>query len=521
MRTYTPRPGITLLMLLIAALASGCGGGGGGGSSQPSGTAPPPVTSPPDPAPDPIPDPTPDAPVFKPVPIYEQEYESLFSLDSVKTVRIRITEDEWNGLLNDVDNNLRSEIYRRADFYYGDQIATAKYVPSVGFRIRGNFTSRKRPEVGRGNHDPDNDLVRVHFKIKFNEKFDDDESAYGPPSQDLSEKPGNKGRTFRGVRGLNLRFNKNDPSYMRELVSYDLFRRVGVHTWRQAYAKFYLQIGSEPERYMGVYLMSENIDKVWAERRFGENSYLFKSLYQQFGPADLSRGDRDHNADTGAIGEEITDPEFYGDPWDDYRPAYDLKTKDDEFLEAEDKLNDLIELLTGNPTQAQLEAAINIPALLRAQAVNVFVGMWDDYWRNGNNYYLFWDEITEQWFFVPYDYDITFFDSIFGVNGVASASFMRWGAGGLSGNPVLMDKVLAYPKFRELYADYVRALTDPDEEILDIATITERMEGLRTLIEPHTSGYEAVDEFPYRSSHFQILEFIDERTTQSRRELGK
>ncbi|MGB5589059.1 MAG: CotH kinase family protein, partial [Gammaproteobacteria bacterium] len=458
--------------------------------------------------------------VFEPVPSYESEYEALFSLDTMKTIHIRISEEEWNGLLNDVDRNPRSEVYRRADFYYGDDVATAQYVPGVGFRIRGNSFSRKRPETGGGLHNPAASLVRAHFKIKFNEQYDEDESAYGPPSADIPEQPLYKGRTFAGVRGLNLKFNNNDPTYMREVLSYDLFRRVGVHTLRQAYAKLYIGIGNEPERYMGVYLMGENLDKEWAKRRFDKNSYLFKCLYQQYGPADLSNGDRDHNANTGSIGEEITDPEFFGDPWSAYRPAYDLKTKDDEFLEAEDKLNDLIELLNGNPTQAQLAAAIDIPTLLKAQAVNVYLGMWDDYWRNGNNYYLFFDEISEKWFFVPYDYDITLFDNIFGIDGLATASFLRWGDGRLSGNPVLMDRVLSYSDFREQYKAYVRALYDPAEKILDINTLTQRLNEMRNVVQPHTSGYEAVDEIPYSSSHAEIQNFVLDRTAHAIQEIG-
>ena len=504
-------PVAIIVLVLLATLAGGCGGGGGGSAMRPATGMPPPVPAPP---------PAPIQNVFEPVPTYESDYEALFSLDSMKTIHIRISEEEWNSLLNDVDHNIRAEVSRRADFFFGDDVATAQYVPGVGFRIRGNLFSRKRPEAGGGPHDPAATLVRAHFKIKFNEQFDEDESAYGPPSRDIPEQSLYKGRTFRGVRGLDLKFNKNDPTYMREVFSYDLFRRVGVHTVRQAYAKLYIQIGDEPERYMGVYLMGEHLDKSWARRRFVENSYLFKCLYQQFGPADLSAGDRDHNADTGAIGEEITDPEFFGDSWNEYRPAYDLKTKDDEFLLAEDKLNDLIELLTGNPSQAQLEAAIDIPTLLKAQAVSVFLGMWDDYWRNGNNYYLFFDEVGEKWFFVPYDYDITFFDSIFGVSGVERAPFMRWGDGRLSGNPVLMDRVLSFAAFREQYAGYIRALYDSDENILDINSVTQRLNDLREVVQPHTTGYEALDETPYNSSHAEIRDFVLDRTAHAVQEVG-
>ncbi len=492
---------------LGALLVVACGGSGGG--------ATPIAVTPPAPAP-----PPPAEKAFTPVPNYEDEYEALFALDEVKTIRVVISEAEWNALLNDLDHNLRSELYRQADFYFGDDPATAEFVPQVGFRIRGNHFSRQRPEAGAGPHDPAASLVRTHFKIKFNAQFGKDEGAYGPPSYDIPQRAESKRRTFRGVRSLNLKVNRNDPTYLREVLSYDLFRRAGVHTARQAYTKLYIRIGDEPERYLGVYLMGEHVDKSWAKRRFTKNSYLFKCLYQDYGPADLSQGDRDHSATTGAIGEEITDPSYVGEDWRAYRPACDLKTKEDEFLDAEDALNDLIELLVGNPTQAQLEAAIDIPTLLKSQALNVFLGTWDDYWRNGNNYYLFFDELGGKWFFVPYDYDITFFDSIFGITGVESASFLNWGDDRLSGNPLLMERIMSFDAFREEYARYVRALYDPDEEMLDTASLAIRLDELSRIVAPHTVGYDALDDIPYHGDHSQIEAFVSGRIAHARGELG-
>ena len=82
------------------------------------------------------------------MPAYASDFEELFSLDSTKTIRIQISESEWNGLLNDVDHNRRSEVYRHANFFYGEDLATAEQMADVGFRIRGNVFSRKRPEDG-------------------------------------------------------------------------------------------------------------------------------------------------------------------------------------------------------------------------------------------------------------------------------------------------------------------------------------------------------------------------------------
>ena len=88
---------------LGALFVAACGGSGGG--------ATPIAVTPPAPAP-----PPPAEKAFTPVPHYEDEYETLFALDEVKSIRVVISEAEWNALLNDLDHNLRSELYRQADF---------------------------------------------------------------------------------------------------------------------------------------------------------------------------------------------------------------------------------------------------------------------------------------------------------------------------------------------------------------------------------------------------------------------
>ncbi len=507
--TMSPRT-LTLLLALAAGIA-GCGGGGGSPASP--GANPPPVAT--DPPPPPVSDP---GPAGDGIPQYESEFEALFSLEKVHTITIAISTLEWNALLGDFDANPRNEIFRKADFYYGDAPGDGEYVPNVGFRLRGNVFSRQRPESGSGQHDPDRALQRVHFRIKFNEQFKEREDVYG--SREILTRLDNKNREFRTVRSLNLKYNKNDPTYTREVFSYDLFRRFGVQSLRQAYTRLYLRIGNGPMRYMGVYLMGEHVDKSWAQRRFGKNAFVFKSLYQGHGPADLSQSDFDHNIDSGRIGAEITDPAYPGIGFDAYRPAYDLKTKRTKFAQAEARLNDLIALLTGNPTQQMLEQAIDIPALLRAQAVNAFLGNWDDYWRNGNNYYLVLNPVTDKWLFVPYDYDIVLFDRIWAIGGVAEASFMDWGADRLSGRPVLMQQVLSFEDFRRQYIGYLRELLGADSEYASRDATLTRLREQQALIEPHVDGYDAVDHTPYEPDLDAIDDFVRRRIETARLEAG-
>ncbi len=505
-------PRHTLILILAVATLTACGGGGSG---TPSGTnvAPPPVSAPPPP---PVDDGTAGGGDEEPAPAASAEYEDLFSLGKMHTMTIGISTAEWDALLNDFDENPRNEVFRKADFTFGEG-ADTEHVANVGFRLRGNVFTRQRPELGNGPHDPDNSLRRVHFRIKFNEQFQDSESVYGLPSQEIATHLENKNRDFRTVRSLNLKYNKNDPTYTREVFSYDLFRRFDVATLRQAYTKLYIRIGDEAPRYMGVYLMGEHIDKTWAKRHFGRNAFVFKSLYQGHGPADLSTADFDHNIDTGKIGSEKTDPGFVGLSFEAYRPAYDLKTKRKDFAEGEAALNELIGLLTGNPTQQMLEDAIDIDALLRAQAVNVFLGNWDDYWRNGNNYYLARNPNDGRWTFIPYDYDIVLFDSIYMYDGLADASFLDWGSDRLSGNPVLMDKVLSFTEFRDRYAGYVAELVDG---LASPEAVSQRLEELQAVAAPHVSGYDAWDSEPFNASLAEIEAYVEARVAAARHELA-
>lgn len=457
----------------------------------------------------------------------DAEFEDLFSLNHIRSIFIEISEREWNNLLNDIDRsvNRKSGIYRLADFYYGEDRATAVKVPNVGFRIRGN-SSRRRPEAGAPltRHARGNSLVRAHFRIKFNEKFDDDESVY-QGSDDIALIPENKGRRFRGLSALNLKFNKDDRTYLREPIAYDLFKRFGVETARVAYVKLYIRIGDESQRYMGLFGLSEPIDKGWVERRFdeGKASYLFKSLHKKVGPADLSRTDEDNDPNAGLIGIDRIDPPAPVSVWRRehiYQPAYNLKTKKNKFAKAQDRLNEFVRALNVAKTKEDLEHIVDVPALLRAQALSVYLGMWDDYWQNANNYYLYRRKSDDRMLFIPYDYDRAF------TTACADASFLNWGSGACykdlpSIHPVLIEKVLAIQELRALYRDYVRLLASDQRNFLHPNSMEPYLRKQKELIRPAVQGYEAKDDYPYSGSLDELTYFVQERQRQVSREFGK
>ena len=94
---------------------------------------------------------------------------------------------------------------------------------------------------------------RFSFSVKFDEEFDEDESVYacidhnGNPaavegfpclnivSQDLPEYPDADGREFMDVEKLRFRFNRDDPSYQREVLAHELLDSAGVPVAERPY----------------------------------------------------------------------------------------------------------------------------------------------------------------------------------------------------------------------------------------------------------------------------------------------
>ena len=175
--------------------------------------------------------------------------ESLFGLDNVIDVHIRIESEEWAKLQPPADVRLDGEAVGEA---FGDLIADA----TAG----GHFRSEKstRPglagylgvdhQYGRADVEIDGETVRgVGLRYKGNGTFiEGHESRRYSFKIDFNEYV--KGQEFRGITKINLNNNITDPSLMREALSYELFREAKIPASRVGYAKVYLTIPGETKR---------------------------------------------------------------------------------------------------------------------------------------------------------------------------------------------------------------------------------------------------------------------------------
>ena len=151
-------------------------------------------------------------------PWVHDELSWVFDMDVLPEVRIEVTEEQWNELLMNYDQNSGTNHYIHCDAEFKSKGEIYDFA-DAGLRLRGN-TSRRRPEgYGGEMHQRNNaDWHHCHFTLNLR-KFQKDD-----------------GHELRNVRKIYLKWHKDDAAYCRELYCYDLFRRYGV--WTAPYSSY-------------------------------------------------------------------------------------------------------------------------------------------------------------------------------------------------------------------------------------------------------------------------------------------
>lgn len=360
------------------------------------------------------------------------ERSYVFDLTSLPEVRMTISLDEWNRMLSEYDKDNNTKEYFHCDVDM--KLKGENYIVNdAGVRLKGN-TSRRRPENGNGEHVKDNaDWQHCHFQFNFR-KYNKDEE-----------------HTIRGIRKMYLKWFKDDAAYCREIYSYDLFRRFGVWTAiENCYCRLWIHVeGDKQPAYYGVYEMNETIDDTYLKMRKDKFGSHKGNLWKCNWGASLNY-DRDKNASMG---------ESDGS----YDPTYeveeinsDLNTAKSQLLHFMKQLRDL----KGQQLHDWLGNAIDINLLLRTYAVNVAVGMWDDYWNNTNNFYIYFnstDPANYKFYLIPYDYDNTLGTTLnCGVQSDAGRHDpLKWGNSDVS---PLLAKILQFDDYKKIYIDALKEL---------------------------------------------------------------
>ncbi|WP_018306259.1 CotH kinase family protein [Desulfitobacterium hafniense] len=338
--------------------------------------------------------------------------DSVLDKDRVMEIHINLDEKDYKDMLD----NPMAEEYKIARVEIDGEV-----VDNVGFRVKGNSSLSMV-----ANSDSD----RYSFKIDFDRYID--------------------GQKYKGLTKLNLNNSISDPSYMREYLSYSLFKEMGVATPGFAYADIYVN-GEK----VGLYLAVEGIEEPFLERYYG-NSY--GNLYKPEGTgSDLVYIDDNIKSYSGITA------------------AVDKKTGADAAL-----LNMLKVLNEGQ----DLEKVINVEETLKYFAVNTVLVSMDSYQGTmKHNYYLY--EEDGVFTILPWDYNMSFGGFSMGRGGDSSPTTLTIddpvSGTSLEERP-LIGKLLEVEEYKELYHQYIQEFIQGP---FSVEAMTGEIERVANLIRPY------------------------------------
>ena len=335
----------------------------------------------------------------------------LFDDKVVNEIYVEIPTDT----LAKIYSNPLSENYSNATFIFGKDT-----IKNVGFRLRGNSSRYSK---------------KKSFKISFNEFV--------------------SGTKYQGVKKINLNGQHNDPSLIREKLFYDTWKKGGFPERRSAFVRVFIN-----KKYYGLYTLLEEYDKDWLTRVFGENDgNLYKCTY----PADLKYIDEDQNSYKKLFNTTTTGGR-----------VYDLKTN-----ETADDYTDLVKLIaTANIPINQafadsIQKVLDVNWMLKAFAMDVAMGNWDDFFYNKNNYFLY-NAADHKFKFITYDTDNTAGIDFLNVDW-ATRNCLNWYQNSIP----LPPKLMSVPSFKFQFAKYLDIIA---RNLIAPSVIFPKIDSMKTLI---------------------------------------
>lgn len=355
-------------------------------------------------------------------------FGQVYNQTEVTSIYITINPDSLNTMMENLDNQHEYP----ADFIFQSS-TLADTVGGIGFRLRGNTSL---------------DAAKKSFKISFN-TFD-------------------TGAKWQNLEKMNLLATVNDPSLIRNKLSHDLFRSRGIPAARISYTRLYIN-----NEYRGLYQNVEHIDEQMSAVYFdgqGDGN-LYKCTY----PADLT---------------------FISNNAEDYKFAlwgerhYDLKTN--TYLDDYSDLSEFIAALNANSSSDAIciiPKYIDVYSYIKVAAADVLIGNWDGYILNKNNFYLYHNQISDRFNYLPYDLDNTWGIDWIGQDW-AERNIYTWSQA--NEDRPLYELIMNEPEYRARFSHEIESICN---SYLHPDSLFERITYWQNLIAPHVAEdpYYALD----------------------------
>jgi len=379
------------------------------------------------------------------------ELASAFNPEAVVTLSITITDDDWQDILD----NPTDEEYHQASL-----TLNGISLDSVAIRTKGGSSLSS---VSRSTSD------RYSFKIDINEYVD--------------------GQKFFGLKKFTLQNSFNDPTYMREVIAYDLLEEMGVATPRHSYVNFYVN-----GELFGLYLMVEVIDGEFVENHF-----------------DNANGDLYKPDGTGSDLKWIDD---------DISSYTDINLQTNEDSTDNGAFMNFVEQLDQGSTDV-----IAVDNLLRYMSVSVSLANLDSYHGTlAHNYYIY--EQDGVFDLLPWDFNESFGTFAMGCRSDVRGLYIDEPVSGALDDRPMVGNVFSDNDNLAIYHDYLWELIDgPLSDEAFSARVNTIADLIREHVENDPSGFYTADQFELNLTNtvgqfYGLTSFMSYRVNNMKQQLN-
>jgi hypothetical protein len=343
------------------------------------------------------------------------ELATAFDPAVVTNLYVDISDSNWQSILA---SPLEEEYHETSITLNGMTL------DSVAIRTKGGSSLSS---VARSTSD------RYSFKVDINEYVD--------------------GQKFFGLKKFTLQNSFNDPSYMREVITYDLLTELGVPAPQHAFVNLYIN-----EELFGLYLMVEAVDGEFAEKHFANSN------------GDMYKPD--------GTGSDLV--------WiDDNAASYsDINLKTNEESTDNGAFINFVEQINSGSTDL-----VDVDGLLRYMAVSTALSNIDSYQGSlAHNYYLY--EQDGVFSLLPWDFNESFGTFNMGCQVDVRELYIDEPTSGAMADRPLINSVFSQQDNLDVYHDYIWQLVEGSlEENTFAARVAEIAAVIRSSVENDPTGF--------------------------------
>lgn len=320
---------------------------------------------------------------------------------------------------NNMDTTLidGSKVYQMVNMVFDGNA-----VDSIGIKEKGNISN-------------DVPNLKVPFKVKTNKYVN--------------------GKKYDGIKEFTLHNNFQDPTMMREKLTYEMCGYLGLYALRTSFAKVYIN-----GVYWGLYTIVEGKDEMFKQQFDHRDADAVESL--DFGTmCFISNNPEDYYANSSGF------------------PSYQLENGNEET--AFQRFADMIDAANNTNDATYLDDVanhLNLEHFFKYQAANVYLMNFDSYIGfNGNQIYMY-DTLYNIWQVIPWDFNasLNLWDD---GNGTQTADMYPLFPARITSG-CIAEKLMTIPTLKNYYLDAICKLAN---EYAEPSIINDRIDFFKSQIQ--------------------------------------